>query len=105
MNGPVCVEIAEFSVLPEVGDSAFIEIVAGLEEHFHARQSGFMGTELVRETEDGRWLMIQRWECRELAVDASRKLMKDDSTLAFRNAMDPKSVRIRYMHQAGRWPG
>jgi quinol monooxygenase YgiN len=103
MKSAVCIEIAEFAVLPAVDAETLISIAGKLEEAFHARQSGYMDSELVKDSEEGRWLMIQHWESAEHAVSASRNMMKDAAAEEFRNAVDPKSVKIRYHKQCGRW--
>lgn len=102
MDIAVCTEIAEFAVLPVISEEMLISIVSKLEEGFHARQRGYIDSELIKDKED-RWLMIQHWESADHAVSASRNMMKDAATLEFRDAIDPKSVRISYHVQRGCW--
>lgn len=97
MKSNICTEIAEFRVLSNISEEKFIEIVKQLEDNFHSKQDGFISTVLAKENEQSEWIMLQQWESVEQAREASKKMMKDTETEEFRNALDPKSVKIRYL--------
>jgi len=103
MTNAVCTEIAESSLLPGILEEDFLGIAGRLEKDFHALQAGFIDTELVKDGQDGRFFMIQHWKSAAMAKDASRRMMKDPSTSEFREALDTKTIRIRYCTQTGRW--
>lgn len=99
----VCTEIAEFQTLPEIQDEEFVKIVEFLEENFHSKQKGFIGTELVKADGSGQWVMIQHWESVEAAREASKMLMKDLSSEQFKMSLDPKTVKLRYLDCVKTW--
>lgn len=105
MNKNVCTEIAEFQVVYEVTDEEFIKVVEHLEEEFHSQQKGFIDTELVKVDEHNQWMMIQHWESIEKAREASKMMMKTPITETFREALDPKTVKIKYLNQVKKWNG
>lgn len=105
MGKNVCTEIAEFQVIPGISDEEFYSIVEFIEKNFHSKQKGFIGTEIVRGNEKYQWIMIQHWESVEEAKEASKKMMKEAITEDFRKALDPRSVKLRYLNQVKVWNG
>lgn len=103
MNKYMCTEIAEFQVISKVTDEEFIKIVEELEENYHSIQKGFIGTELVKGNEHCQWIMIQHWESIEEAREASKMMMKTPITESFRQALDPRTIKIRYLTHVKRW--
>lgn len=99
----ICTEIAEFKLIDRINSETFLELVDHLEEMFHSKQEGFINTELLIGKNAGEYTMIQHWESKELAHKASRNMMQSDVTLAFRNALDPKHVKLHYYEQIGTW--
>lgn len=103
MNKNKCTEIAEFQVGFGVTDEDFFRIVESLELNFHVKQAGFIDTELVKDNEQSRWSMIQHWESIEQAKEASKIMMKEPVAENFIKALDPKSVKIRYLNHVNLW--
>lgn len=103
MNNNVCTEIVEFQVVYGIADEEFIKIVEYLEVNFHSKQKGFIDTELVKVNEHSQWVMIQHWESIEEAKEASKMMMKIPVTETFRQALDPKTVKIRYLNYVKKW--
>lgn len=103
MNKHMCTEIAKFQVVSEITDKEFIKIVEELEEKFHSAQKGFIDTELVKANEPCQWMMIQHWESIEESKEASKMMMKTPITEAFRQALDPRTVKITYLTCVKRW--
>lgn len=102
MDRIICTEIAEFQVIPGISDEDFIRIVEDLEENFHSKQDGFINSELVRGN-SSQWLIIQHWDAVEQAKEASKKMMKESITEKFRESLDPKTVKIRYLSNVQNW--
>lgn len=102
MNKSVCTEIADFQILSNITDEQFIETVEYLEENFHSKQSGFIGTELIKGSEH-QWIMIQHWDSIKDAQEASKLMMKMPVTENFRYSLDPKTVKIKYLTQVKKW--
>ena len=103
MNRQICTEIAEFKVSTGITDGEFIKIVEDLEENFHSTQKGFIDTELVKASEHDQWMMIQHWDSIEESKEASKTMMKASAAEAFRQVLDPKTVKIRYLNQVKAW--
>lgn len=103
MNRSICTEIAEFQVIPGISDEDFIRIVEDLEENFHSKQGGFIDSELVRGNEPLQWLIIQHWDSAVQAKEASKRMMKEPITGKFRESLDPKTVKIRYLSNVLNW--
>ncbi|WZL72214.1 antibiotic biosynthesis monooxygenase [Clostridiaceae bacterium 35-E11] len=103
MDRSICTEIAEFQVISAISDEAFIRIVEDLEENFHSKQGGFIDSELVRGNEHSQWLIIQHWDSAEQAKAASKRMMKEPITGKFRESLDPKTVKIRYLSNVLNW--
>ncbi len=95
MLNNICTEIAQFRVLSDISEERFVKIIEQLEHNFHSKQSGFISTVLTKDKEE--WIMVQQWNSSEQAHEASKKMMKDTVTEDFRNALDPRSVKIRYL--------
>jgi heme-degrading monooxygenase HmoA len=99
----LCTEIVEFKTVPGNKDEEFIKIVDDLEKDFHSKQSGFIDTELVKGDEKCQWIMIQHWESIEKAKESSKMMMKEPITEAFRQALDVRTVKLRYLNQVNLW--
>ena len=81
----------------------FIRIIDGLERQFHAKQDGFIDTELLYDEKEDTWIMIQHWKSLTQMKAASSNMFKDSATETFRNVLDPKSVSIRTFPVLGNW--
>jgi len=103
MSKKLCTEIAEFEVVPGIKDEEFINIVEQLEVEFHSKQKGFVDTELAKVNDSNMWVMLQHWESTEESREASKNMMKTPITKDFREALDPKTVRIKYLNHMRRW--
>ncbi len=97
MLNNICTEIAEFRVISDMSEERFLSIVEQLERNFHSKQSGFISTILAKVNEQSEWIMVQQWDSVEQAHEASKKMMKETITEDFRSALDPMSVKIRYL--------
>ncbi len=98
-----CVEIAEFKMQEGRDIKEFLTIIDGLEKEFHSLQEGFMKTQLLQGKEKESFIMIQHWETKELAMKASKAMMKSEKTEAFRESLDPTSVKLRYNELIDTW--
>lgn len=103
MNKNVCTEIVDFEAVCGIADEEFVRIVEHLEENFHSKQKGFIDTELVKVNEHSQWMMIQHWDSIEESREASKMMMKTPITETFRQALNPKTVKIRYLSQVKKW--
>jgi hypothetical protein len=102
MERKIVTEIVEFKILPDLSVKDFIAIVTHVEEAFHMQQRGYIDSELVNGKQNS-WAMVMHWECMEDVKQASKRLMKDESTLHFREAIIPTSVRMLYFDQLKSW--
>ena len=102
MERKIVTEIVEFESVPDLSAQDFIAIVAHVEEAFHMQQQGYIDSELVKGKQHS-WAMVMHWECMEDVKQASKRLMKDERTLHFREAIIPTSVRMLYYEQVKCW--
>ena len=102
MPNPIVTELVTFASIPEMTDERFIEIVHDLEVNFHAHLPGYLNSELVKGN-NGQWGILMHWTSREALTDASRLMMQSPATEAFRQALDPKSVKITVFDQRRAW--
>lgn len=102
MQNGIFTEIVEFSLAGGITEEDFRSVVDQVETGFHAKCSGFIDTELVRKR-DGNWIMIQHWASSDEGKEAIRRMMKDPLTEDFRQAINPKSVKMELLEQVDTW--
>lgn len=103
MNKHICTEIAEFEVISRITDEEFIRIVEELEEKYHSIQKSFINTELIKDNDQCKWIMIQHWESIDESREASKMMMKTPITESFRQALNPRTIKIRYFTHIKKW--
>ena len=100
-NNTVTVNV-EFKFNTDLPDEECIRIIDSVERNFHSRQKGFIDTELAKGS-NGKWVMIQHWATKEDFMAIVKLMMKDHSTEEFRQAIDPKSVKMQSLEQIQLW--
>lgn len=81
----------------------FVKWVNELELQFHAKKTGYIDSELMFDEKKDEWVMIQHWSSMEDLKNASRKMFEESITENFRNALDPKSVKMTMYNQIQTW--
>ncbi len=102
MKPNIVTEIVNFEIVKNLSESDFIKIVGIVEEKFHMKQSGYIDSELLK-GKGSCWTIIMHWESLEEVKQASKSLMKDAITDAFRKAIIPNSVKMSYLKQVETW--
>jgi len=87
-------EIVTFETLEGVSYEEFVKTVDMLECEFHSKQPGFIDTELLYDSKHALWVMIQHWGSMEEFIAASKKMFTENTTEAFRQALNTKSVKM-----------
>ncbi|MFP4698195.1 MAG: hypothetical protein ACLFMO_05755 [Eubacteriales bacterium] len=59
--------------------------------------------ELVKCEDPHHWIMIQHWISKEEAKLSSKEMMKSPIAEKFRNSLDSKTVKLRYLDQVKTW--
>lgn len=103
MDNTIVTEIVEFKIIPSITDEEVLKIVNALEENFHSQQRGFIDTELLKGKETGQWLMIQHWKSMDDVKETVKMMMKVPITEEFRQAIDPRSVKMSLLEQVKTW--
>ena len=98
-------ELVNMKTNGSVSAQEFIKIIDTLERDFHSKQSGFVDTELLYDEKADLWIMIQHWASAKEMKAASSKMFKDSKTEAYRNAIDPKTVKISVYPTLQTWTG
>lgn len=96
-------EIVTMATAQGIERDAFIRIVDDLELNFHAKQPGYIDTELLYDEKTAEWIMIQHWNTLDNMMNASKQMFKDSCTEEFRNAIDPKTIKLRNCQQIQTW--
>jgi len=87
----------------DIAKGEFISIVDGLERNFHAKQPGFIDSELIYDEQNDTWIIIQHWETAEQLKEASSKIFTDRAAESFIKSLDPKHVKMTISPQLGAW--
>ena len=96
-------EVVMMRTGPNITDDMFVNIVDVLEREFHAKQTGFINTELLHDDESESWIMNQHWDSIEHLKAASEKMFQDENAAAFVKALDPASVKMSIAPQIKVW--
>lgn len=96
-------EIVTMTNAQGIERDAFIRIVDDLELNFHAKQPGYIDTELLYDEKTGEWIMIQHWDTLDNMMNASKQMFKESCTEVFRKAIDPKTITLRNYEQVQNW--
>lgn len=96
-------EIVTMKTLAGVTVEGFIQLVDQLEQNYHRHQPGFIDSELFYNEQEQEWIMIQHWASESELKAASRNMFVEPLTEAFRNALDPKYVKLKSFPQLGAW--
>lgn len=99
----ITTELVTMKSANPVTKEMFLSIVDDLEMNFHAKQPGFLDTELLYDEEHNVWTMIQHWETKEQLKDASRNMFHDPAAERFVKSIDPKSVTMVVLPQMKTW--
>ena len=99
----IATEVVMMRTGPNITDDMFVNIVDVLEREFHAKQTGFINTELLHDDESESWIMIQHWDSIEHLKAASEKMFQDENATAFVKALDPASVKMSIAPQIKVW--
>jgi heme-degrading monooxygenase HmoA len=99
----IVTEIVTFETLEDVSFEEFVQTVDMLECEFHSQQPGFIDTELLYDSKQKTWTMIQHWESMDELKKASKKMFEESVTEAFRKALNTKCIRIRTYPQLQVW--
>lgn len=95
-------EIVSFEIDKSIHPETFKEIVDFVETEFHMQQAGYIDSELVKENANS-WLMIMHWASLDAVKQASKRMMKSDLTIKFRQVIIPSTVKMRYLEQINQW--
>lgn len=96
-------EIVTMKTVDGVSDEKFISIINDLENNFHSQQDGFIDTELLYDSDQDIWIMIQHWNDRASLKAASAMMFKSEETEVYRNSIDPKQISIKIYDTLGWW--
>jgi len=99
----IATEIVTFKTVKGVKRDVFMNIVDELEKEFHAKEPGFIDTELLYHEKNGEWIMIQHWDSMENMKQASADMFRNPVTEAFVQSLDPKTVTMQRFMQLGTW--
>lgn len=92
-------EIAEYTLAPDVSEAAFLATRPGLEGWLR-RQPGFQSLRLLREGD--RWMDVCEWQDMASAKAASAALMEEPAMESFMAALDPATVSMRHLEVVAR---
>lgn len=96
-------EIVRMKTAEGVVKEDFIKWVNELEVEFHAKKTGYIDSELMFDEKKDEWVMIQHWSSMVELKNASREMFEESITENFRNALDPKSVKMIIYNQVQTW--
>ena len=99
----IVTEVVSFETQEGIGYNDFVKIVDMLECEFHSKQQGFIDTELLHDSKNGIWMMIQHWESKDDLKNASKKMFEDNVTKPFRKALNTKTIKISKYPQIQVW--
>ena len=99
----IITEIVMMKTVEEIGEEEFIQVVNGLEENFHAQQTGFIDTELLYNDKAGEWIMVQHWDSFENLKSASQKIFHDKAAKSFVESLKKESVKMLILPQIKKW--
>ena len=99
----IVTEVVSFETQEGIGYNDFVKTVDMLECEFHSKQQGFIDTELLHDSKNGIWIMIQHWESMDDLKNASKKMFEESKTEAFRTALNTKSIKISTYPQIQVW--
>jgi len=96
-------EIVSMKTMEGVGKEDFFRIVDALETNFHAKQPGFIDSELLHDEKSDEWFMIQHWDSLDNMRSASKKMFHNPVTESFVNSVNPKTVKMVMLPRMGAW--
>lgn len=99
----VITEIIMMKTVEGIGEEEFIYVVNSLEENFHAKQTGFIDTELLYNDKVSEWIMIQHWDSFETLKSASQKIFHDKAAKSFVESLRKESVKMIILPQIRKW--
>lgn len=99
----IITEIVKMKTAEGVVKEDFIKWVNELEVEFHAKKTGYIDSELMLDEKKNEWVMIQHWSSADNLKNASKEMFKESITENFRNALDPKSVKMSTYNQIQTW--
>lgn len=99
----IATEIVKMKMAPGVTKEDFFETILILERDFHAKQPGFMDTELLYDDRSEEWIMVQHWDTMEHLKAASKNMFHDERTASFLKSLNPSSVKMLQLPQIKKW--
>ena len=99
----IMTEIVRMKTAEGVAKEDFVKWVNELEVEFHAKKTGYLDSELMFDEKKDEWVMIQHWSSADNLKNASREMFEESITENFRNALDPKSVKMIIYSQIQTW--
>lgn len=99
----IVTEIARMKTAEGILKEDFVKWVNELEVEFHAKKTGYIDSELIFDEREDEWIMIQHWSSMEDLKNSSREMFTESITENFRNALDPKSVKMSMYNQIQTW--
>lgn len=99
----ITTEIVTMKTNSDIEKNEFKDIVNVLEENFHAKQDGFIDTELLYDASANEWIMIQHWASSEQLKTASKKMFQVNEASAFIKSLDRKHVKMKVLPQIKIW--
>lgn len=99
----IATEIVRMKTAEGVLNEDFVKWVDELEVAFHAKQTGYIDSELMFDEKKDEWVMIQHWSSMVDLKNASREMFAESITENFRDALDPKSVKMSTYCQIQTW--
>lgn len=96
-------EIVTMKTVEGISKEDFISIVDELERNFHAKQPGFIDSELLRDEKRDEWIMIQHWADLDNMRSASKKMFNNPVTESFVKSIEPQTVKMIMLPRAGAW--
>lgn len=99
----IVTEVVSFETQEGIGYNDFVKIVDMLECEFHSKQPGFVDTELLHDSKNGIWIMIQHWESMDDLKNASKKMFEESKTKPFCGALNTNTIKISTYPQIQVW--
>jgi len=95
-----CIEIATFKLKPGVPDETLLALESRIRIGAIAGQPGYLGRELGKDSDEGDWLMILRFDTRA-NMDAWTSAVKDVPEMREMGVMiEPGTMSVRFFARA-----
>jgi hypothetical protein len=96
-----CIEIATFRLKDGASDDALLAIEGRVRKGQIAREAGYVSRELAKDTSNGEWMLVMRFETRA-ELDVWMAKVKTVPEMRELGALfDPSSMTTRFYESAG----